>query len=72
MSEPAEMTPRLEPMRLELEEAARRLKDGDLSNDEAAALVERLAEMAGELGRALDRDASAGETGVSPGQEPLL
>jgi exonuclease VII small subunit len=54
----------------ELEAAAARLRSGDLDADEAAALVERCAELAARIGSGLDaagREASLGE-----GQERLL
>jgi hypothetical protein len=54
----------------ELERAAERLRAGDIEPDEAAELVERCAQLAVEVGAALDRQASAP---VDPaGQEKLL
>ena len=54
----------------ELETAAAELRSGKLDTDEAAALVERCAELAARIGSGLDvagREASHGE-----GQERLL
>jgi hypothetical protein len=54
----------------ELESTAARLRSGQLEADEAAALVERCAELAARIGSGLDaagREASHGE-----GQERLL
>ncbi|HEX2232943.1 MAG TPA: hypothetical protein VHG69_06220 [Thermoleophilaceae bacterium] len=54
----------------ELESTAARLRSGNLETDEAAALVERCAELAARIGAGLDaagREASHGE-----GQERLL
>ena len=53
----------------ELETAAAELRSGKLDTDEAAALVERCAEIAARVGAELDRRADPGE---SPGQETLL
>ena len=57
----------IEPIAAELEEAARRLRSGDLEPAEAADLVERCAALAQQLGAELDRQGS-GESG----QEQLL
>ena len=54
----------------DLREAAARLRSGEADADEAAALVERCAELASELGSRLDRQARA--AGDAPGQETLL
>ena len=51
----------------ELERTAERLRAGDVDPDEAAALVERCAELAGRLGSGLDAEARETE-----GQERLL
>ena len=53
-----------------LEEAAEKLRSGELEADEAAALVERCAELAQRIGAEIDaRSRSAGE---AEGQERLL
>jgi hypothetical protein len=54
----------------ELEATASRLRSGDLDTDEAAALVERCAELAARIGSALD--AASREASQSEGQERLL
>jgi exonuclease VII small subunit len=54
----------------ELERTAARLRAGDLEPEEAAELVERCAQLAAELGAALDRRAS--EPAGGAGQERLL
>ncbi len=54
----------------ELEDAAARLRAGGLDADEAAALVERCAELAGRLGAEVD--AQARRAGETEGQERLL
>jgi exonuclease VII small subunit len=57
----------------ELERAAERLRAGDLEADEAAALVERCAELAGRLAAELERTAREAATEPYPSeQEPLL
>ena len=56
----------------ELRDAAERLRGGELDGDEAAALVERCAELAGELGQALEQEARAARAEPLPGQERLL
>jgi hypothetical protein len=53
----------------DLEDAATRLRAGDIDADEAAALVERCAELAGRLGAELDRSA---RESAAEGQEQLL
>ena len=61
----------LDPLIAELEDAAARLRSGDLEGAEAAALVDRVAELAGRIGSQLERDArAAAEPGE--GQESLL
>ena len=60
----------LEELIRELETAAERLRAGDLDPGEAAELVERCAELAGQVGAELDaRSRAASET---EGQERLL
>jgi hypothetical protein len=54
----------------ELERAAARLRSEELSPEEAAELVERVAEIAGQVGAELDRRAARDD--ASPGQETLL
>ena len=57
----------------ELEDAAARLRAGGLDADEAAALVERCAELAGRTGSELDRVArEADREPPAGGQEQLL
>jgi hypothetical protein len=57
---------------VELEQTAVRLRDGQLEQGEAAALVERCAEIAGRVGAQLDRESRAAAGGSAPGQEQLL
>jgi hypothetical protein len=56
----------------ELERTATRLRGGDLDQAEAAALVERCAELANRVGSQLERDARTAAAGGVPGQEQLL
>ena len=56
----------------DLEETAARLRTGELGNEEAAALVERCAELAVQVGSELDRAAREAPRGERPGQETLL
>jgi hypothetical protein len=56
----------------ELRDAAARLRDDELDADAAAALVERCAELAADIGAALDREARAARAEPPPGQESLL
>ena len=56
----------------ELEATAARLRDGELAPDDAAALVERCAELAGALGAGLEREARVQPEEEPPGQEKLL
>ncbi|TMK62997.1 MAG: exodeoxyribonuclease VII small subunit [Actinobacteria bacterium] len=56
----------------ELESAAARLRSGDIESDEAAALVERCAELAARVGAELDRRSSADPDDLPAGQERLL
>lgn len=55
----------------ELEQAAERLRSGELDSSAAADLIERCAELAARLGAELEALARKGEGG-SPGQETLL
>ena len=61
--------PNLEELVQELEQAAERLRAEDIEPDEAAELVERCAQLAAEVGAALDRRAAG--TAESAGQERL-
>ena len=54
----------------ELETAAERLRAGELEPEEAAALVERCAELAGQIGAELDAQSRAASE--TEGQERLL
>jgi hypothetical protein len=63
--------PTLDDLVRELEQAATKLRGGELDSATAADLVERCAELAARLGAELERLARAGE-GSSPGQETLL
>jgi hypothetical protein len=57
----------------ELERAATTLRSGELGGEDAAALVERCAELAGELAGELERRERAAASGEpAPGQERLL
>jgi exonuclease VII small subunit len=56
----------------ELENAAARLRRGEIEPDEAAALVERCAELASRVGTELDRRAASDPIDVSAEQERLL
>ncbi len=56
----------------ELEELAGRLRSGELDSDEAAAAVERCAELAARLGSELDAAAREAGRGDLEGQERLL
>ena len=61
----------LDPIVAELEAAAARLRAGELEGPEAAELVDRVAELAGQVGSQLEREArAAAEPGE--GQESLL
>jgi hypothetical protein len=62
-------TERLDSLTRRLEEAAERLRSGDLDNDAAAALVEECARLAAEAGTELDR---LGRDEPRPGQDRLL
>ena len=65
------MTPELEELVSELENTADQLRAGDLSPEDAAAAVERCAELAAKLGAELDALAREPEEQL-PGQEELL
>ena len=57
----------------DLDDAAARLRAGDLDAGEAAALVERCADLAAEVGAALERKVrAAAREEAPPGQETLL
>jgi len=57
----------------ELQDAAARLRAGDMGADEAAALVERCAELAAQVGSQLDRAGREAERDEPvQGQEQLL
>jgi exonuclease VII small subunit len=56
----------------ELEQTAARLRTGELDGDEAAASVERCAELASQLGAQLETEARAASAEEPPGQEKLL
>jgi exonuclease VII small subunit len=56
----------------ELQDAARRLRAGELDGDEAAGLVERCAQLAAQLDAELDSQARAARAERLPGQEKLL
>ena len=56
----------------ELQQAAERLRSGELDTDEATALVERCADLAAEIGQALEREAREARAEPLPGQERLL
>ncbi len=55
-----------------LEEAAERLRAGDLDGEEAATLVQWCAELAAALGADLERESRADPSEPVPGQEELL
>jgi hypothetical protein len=61
---------RLDALTRELEEVAARLRSGELGPDQAAELVERCAELAGQLGTELDAESRAATE--TEGQERLL
>jgi hypothetical protein len=63
---------RLDSLIEELEQTAARLRAGELDGDQAAASVERCAELASELGAELDSEARAASAEEPPGQEKLL
>ena len=65
------MTAELEELVAELENTADQLRAGDLSPEDAAAAVERCAELAARVGATLDAQAREPEEAL-PGQEELL
>lgn len=57
----------------QLEDTAARLRQGDLDREEAAALVERCADLANRVGGQLEREARGAAAGEGPdAQEQLL
>jgi hypothetical protein len=56
----------------QLEEAAAQLRSGELGADEAAAVVERCAELAARIGADLDAESRAASQAPATGQERLL
>jgi hypothetical protein len=62
----------LDELVLELEQAAARLRSGDVQPDEAAELVERCAELAARLDSEVERQARMAREEPLPGQEELL
>ena len=70
--DPEPDTEPLDALEADLREAAARLRAGDLSDEEAAALVERCADLAARAGAELDRRARAAAADPVPGQETLL
>jgi hypothetical protein len=67
------MTPDLDALISQLDDAAARLRAGEIDVEEGAELIERCAELAGRLGAELDRAAREVEReGAAEGQEQLL
>ncbi len=67
------MSASLDPLVDELEQAAARLRGGDLDPPDAAELVERCAELAARIGSELDRAGREAERDApAEGQEQLL
>jgi hypothetical protein len=62
----------LDPLIAELEDAATRLRAGDLEPKAAAELVDRCAELAVRIGSGLEQAGRAAERDVDEGQEQLL
>jgi len=62
----------IEELVAELEGIAQRMREGQLEQGEAAAMVERCAELANRIGGQLEREARASASGEQPGQEQLL
>jgi hypothetical protein len=62
-------TERLDELTRKLEDAAERLRAGDLDAEQAAALVEECARLAADAGSELDR---LGREQPAPGQDRLL
>ena len=65
------MTDELQELVAELENTADQLRAGDLSPEDAAAAVERCAELAARVGATLDAQAREPDEAL-PGQEELL
>ncbi|HEX4732842.1 MAG TPA: hypothetical protein VH247_00395 [Thermoleophilaceae bacterium] len=65
------MTEELQELVAELENTADQLRAGDLSPEDAAAAVERCAELAARVGATLDAQAREPDEAL-PGQEELL
>ena len=65
------MSDQIDSLIRELEQAAARLREGELDPSEAAALVERCAELAGLVGGELDRAARDAEREAPGGQGEL-
>lgn len=70
--EPAAGAARLDALVNELEQTALRLRSGELEPDDAAAAVERCAELASRLGGELDAQSRSASAHEPPGQEKLL
>jgi hypothetical protein len=67
------MTLDLDGLISQLDDAAARLRAGEIDAEEGAELIERCAELAGRLGAELDRAAREVEReGAAEGQEQLL
>jgi hypothetical protein len=66
------MSETLEGLVEELEAAAARLRSGELDAEEAAALVDRCAELAARIGAGLDAESRAASQAPAAGQERLL
>jgi hypothetical protein len=60
----------LDALAVDLEQAAARLRSGDLDPDAAAALIDQCARLAARAASELDRQARAAEP--APGQDSLL
>jgi hypothetical protein len=63
-------SPDLDTLAAELEQAAQRLRSGDLDADAAAELVDECARLAARAASELEREARAAEPG--PGQDSLI
>ena len=63
-------SPDLNGLTAELEDAATRLRSGELAPEEAATLVDECARLAARAAAQLDQEARAAEP--APGQDPLL
>lgn len=68
----SEEAPRLAKISQRLEEAAGRLRDGDLESEEVTRLAGECAELASEAAAELERLARATPDDALPGQEGLL